>query len=106
VDWSVFGTGNTPDRSDRQTRLAEIFAAGLRMDLHWRQLYVRVYGDIAIASGYIGGWVRFPDGDRIQGQWRFHRVWIRRDRAWHMAPEGDLPAEAAGLLADMASQEE
>lgn len=98
LDWRVFGAPEPPDPRDQQERLRAVFAAGLRLDLHWRQLYVQIYGDVAIASGYIGGWVSLPGEPPVQEQWRFHKVWLHRDQAWRLAEADELPRAAVGLL--------
>lgn len=97
LDWIVFGTRGTVSGGGDRGRLEEAFAAGLRTDLHWQHLYVRVYGDVAIASGYIAGSVRLPNAAPFEGPWRFYKVWTRREGEWRME-EGELPEGAVGLL--------
>ena len=97
--WSPFagsGKGIDPER------LAEAFKMGLRTDLRWEQLYVRLYGKndrIAIATGYLNGWIRLPTGERAEGPWDFRKIWIRDEDGWRMAPEGELPAPPKQLQA-------
>ena len=105
LDWIVFGTRRTVSSGGDRERLEEAFAAGLRTDLHWQHLYVRVYGDVAIASGYIVGSVRLPHAAPFEGPWKFYKVWTRREGEWRMAEEGELPEGAVGLLSMAGSGE-
>jgi len=103
-EWSVFGTGRGPDGGGDKERLKATFAAGFKTDLHWRHLYVRVYGSVAIASGYLGGTVHLPDGAVLEDNWRFYRVWIKREGRWQMAPEDELPSHETRLLPGFSSR--
>lgn len=103
LDWVVFGTRGTVSSGGDRERLEEAFAAGLRTDLHWQHLYVRVYGEVAIASGCIAGSVHLPNAAPVEGPWMFYKVWTRREGEWRMAEEGELPEGAGGLLSMAAS---
>ena len=93
--WSAFaGTGPGVD----PRRLAEAFGMGLRTDLSWDHLYVRLYGTgdrIAIATGRLDGQIRLPSGELIIGPWDFRKIWLRDEQGWRMAPDGALPALGA-----------
>ena len=74
---------------------AELFramgAAGLNANWEVRQLEVQVYGDVALATGYLVGTVQFPDGPLLQGTWRLTEVWVREGGDWKEAHHHDSP---------------
>ena len=95
ANWSPFsGSGQGVDPQ----RLAEAFQLGLRTDLRWDQLYVRLYGAgdrIAIATGRLDGWIRLPGGERLTGPWDFRKIWIQDEAGWRMAPDGAVEDRAS-----------
>ena len=97
-DWSVFGGLDQLAPGGDRKRLRAAFEAGFQTDLHWRHLYVRLYGGIAIATGYLGGQVRLPDGRVMEDTWKFYKVWIKKGGAWRMADDDALPPSQTGLL--------
>lgn len=49
------------------------------------QLDIRIYGDIAIVTGLSGAEWRESDGREMCGQFRFLRVWVKRQGQWQAA---------------------
>ena len=56
--------------------------AGLTDSLGFRHLDIRIYGDIAVDTGYMTGTVRGPGGVVIEGTWRYTGVWLKQDGQW------------------------
>ena len=74
---------------------AELFraagTAGLSLNWEVRQLEVEVYGDVAVATGYLVGTAQFPDAPILQGTWRLTEVWVREGGEWKEAHHHDSP---------------
>ena len=72
------------------------FAAGLKVNLTFRHLDVKTYGDTAVATGYFVGAILVPEGmgESQQGPWRSSSTWMKEDGKWKM-----LVAHTSALLA-------
>ena len=105
-DWSVFGGRDQFVPGGDRERLQAAFASGFRTDLHWRHLYVRLYGRIAIATGYLGGQVHMPDGRVLEDTWKFYKVWLKKEGKWCMASDDELPPASPPLLPTSGDRQE
>jgi ketosteroid isomerase-like protein len=65
-----------------RANLQGMFDAGLKYDYRIRNLEVKVYGDSAVATGYVVGSRTAPDGVTRQVTLRRSMMWIRQGRAW------------------------
>ena len=63
-------------------RLKADFDAGFKLDITARHLGVKIYGNTAVATGYIEGRVTLPDGTINQPRSRFTEVWIKQRGNW------------------------
>ena len=59
-----------------------MFEAGLKPDLQWRHLKVKVFGSTAVSTGYLVGTVHLPDGNILDTSWRNSMMWIRQEETW------------------------
>jgi len=67
-----------------RANLQGMFDAGLKYDYRIRNLEVKVYGDSAVATGYVVGSRTAPDGVTRQVTLRRTMVWIRQGEAWEV----------------------
>jgi len=67
-----------------RANLQGMFDAGLKYDYRIRNLEVKVYGDSAVATGYVVGSRTAPDGVTRQVTLRRTMVWIRQGGAWEV----------------------
>jgi len=65
-----------------RANLQGMFDSGLKYDYRIRNLDVKVYGDSAVATGYVVGRRTAPDGVIRQVTLRRTMMWIRQGRAW------------------------
>ena len=63
-------------------RLKANFDAGLKLDITARHLGVKIYGNTAVATGYIEGRITLPDGIINETRARFTEVWIKQGGKW------------------------
>ncbi len=62
--------------------LKAAFDAGLKLEITARHLDVKIYGNTAIATGYIEGSITLPGGIFEQIRQRFTEVWIKQEGKW------------------------
>ena len=62
--------------------LKAAFDAGLKLDITARHLDVKIYGNTAVATGYIEGSITSQDGTIDQTTLRFTEVWIKQGGKW------------------------
>ena len=67
-----------------RANLQGMFDAGLKYDYRIRNLEVKVYGDSAVATGYVVGSRTAPDGVTRQVTLRRTMVWMRLGEAWEV----------------------
>lgn len=67
-----------------RANLQGMFDAGLKYDYRIRNLEVKVYGDSAVATGYVVGSRTAPDGVTRQVTLRRTMVWMRQGEAWEV----------------------
>ena len=70
-------------------------------DWHPRDIQVRTFGDVAIASFYLDGSVRRGDGTVDAGPRRVTEVWVRTPDGWREAHHHDDPVPPVGAEADV-----
>jgi ketosteroid isomerase-like protein len=58
------------------------FDAGLNVDITARHLGVKIYGNTAVATGYIEGQITSPDGTVNQLVQRFSEIWVKEGGKW------------------------
>ncbi len=62
--------------------LKAAFNAGLKLAITARHLDVKIYGNTAIATGYIEGSITLPGGIFEEIRQRFTEVWIKQGNNW------------------------
>ncbi len=62
--------------------LKAAFDAGLKLAITARHLDVKIYGNTAIATGYIEGSITLPGGIFEEIRQRFTEVWIKQGDNW------------------------
>jgi len=62
--------------------LKAAFNAGLKLAITARHLDVKIYGNTAIATGYIEGSITLPGGIFEEIRQRFTEVWIKQGDNW------------------------
>lgn len=82
---SVFGRDGGPRSTFNASFLHTEFEAGLRYNLKWRHLNVKMYGKTAVTTGYAVGTITHPDGAVKTGTWRTSLVWVKKDGVWKVA---------------------
>lgn len=70
--------------------------AGFQADVALRDLDVAVYGDSAVAVGYLEGTLILPGGLRMEGVWRYSETRIRGDDGWQVVQFHISRREGAG----------
>ncbi len=90
AEYSNFGpTGGLINRSTSLEQQRSNFQAaidqGIRRNIDIRHLEVRVYGNSAIATGYVVGTVTNPDGSTDQVTWQRSGFWIKQGSQWKEA---------------------
>lgn len=89
-------TGVRGEVKDKSQVLAEFKAGALRFSkMEFDDIRVRAYGDTAIATGRALTEGTSPQG-KIDGQFRYTRVYVRRDGRWTLVAFQATPLESAG----------
>lgn len=65
-----------------QMTIQAAYAAGFRADVTLRDLEVRVFGDVAVAAGYLAGTLTLPGGATIPGTWRYSETRVLEEGLW------------------------
>jgi ketosteroid isomerase-like protein len=70
-------------------------------DWHPRDIQVRTFGEVAVASFYLDGSVRRADGTVDAGPRRVTEVWVRTSDGWKEAHHHDDPVPPEGARSDV-----
>ena len=69
---------------DAEVLRAGMAAGSVQAQVEWQDLQARVYGDVAVSTGYIVGTWNGGDGP-VEGTWRETIVWLKQGESWQVA---------------------
>ncbi len=69
-------------RAEQRRAWIEEVEGEFEMDWRVRDLVVHTFGEWALATFYLDGWVKRPDGSREEGPWRVSEVWVKQGGEW------------------------
>jgi ketosteroid isomerase-like protein len=69
--------------ADRESTQAD-WDKGWEYNISTRHIDVKVYGDVAVVTGYLEGRSTSPDGTKSRGTYRMTLVWVKRDGQWNV----------------------
>ena len=79
-----FAGGGLLDKFDKN-KIKAAFDSGLKLNIQYRHIDVKVYDNAAVVTGYETGMVTFADGTTIKGPRRLSSVWIKQKGRWKQA---------------------
>ncbi len=80
-----FPEGGLLDEEFDKNRLKAAFDSGLKLNIYFHHIDVKVYDNAAVVTGYEVGMVTYADGTTFKGPRRLSSVWIKQGGRWKQA---------------------
>ncbi|MDA2934168.1 DUF4440 domain-containing protein [Acidobacteria bacterium AH-259-D05] len=99
TEGSAFGGGELLERfyslEERKNDFQATVDSGIKRNLQMRHLEVRIYGSVAVATGYLVGTVTNPDGSTNQVNQQRTGVLIKQGGQWKEVHRHNSPLRVA-----------